>query len=379
MYRVIARLILVLVLPIESAALDCKSASSIFPARTEMNRWGLDVVDADKSWTFTLAASEVIVAIIDTGLDFSHPDFEGRLWINPGESGLDSKGRDRATNGIDDDRNGYVDDVNGWNFALKNNDIIDRHGHGTHIAGIIAGRKKGISPNARLMILKFYDPAGDPRKTLGYTVEAIEYATKMGAQLINFSAGGLQKSEKEKKAIEKAGRRGIAFVAAAGNEKSNSDLAKYYPADYDLQNVISVGAIGPDLNSLKASNYGVQTVDFSAPGGSICSSSPGGGYEFMSGTSQATAFATGVAALVLGRWKLEPQELLRRLAATGVSNQALSGRNRFGVQLNSFRALAMKDESMSAGGTRAINHDLIGEEEFGTTGASFSPEARDRH
>ncbi|HEX4924989.1 MAG TPA: S8 family peptidase, partial [Bdellovibrionales bacterium] len=316
----------------------------------ELSRWGLEMIDVEKAAPLRLTLNEITVAVIDTGLDFSHPDFEGRLWTNAGESGKDRKGREKASNGIDDDRNGFVDDVHGWNFAGRNNDLRDRHGHGTHIAGIIAGRRQGISPNAKLMILKFYDPAADPKNALTNTVDAIAYATKMGAHIINFSAGGGDRSPREEEAIRKASKKNILFIAAAGNEKADSDIRPYFPAGYDIENILSVGALTWSSDRLSVGNFGRRTVDLAAPGGHICSTSPGGGYEPMSGTSQATAFATGVAVLLLGRAFMTPAETIRQLSRSGLPNSHLKNRTKYEVQLNSYRALAMKDERFSAGG-----------------------------
>src|SRR5690606_16720385 len=209
--------------------------------------------------------------VIDTGIDVAHPDLKANLWVNPGESGLDKNGNDKATNGLDDDGNGFRDDVHGWNFVANDDDLADNHGHGTHIAGIIGAEGgngvgiSGISPKVSLMTLKYYDPKAPGLNNLMNTVKAIRYATKMGAHIINYSGGGLEPSEEERKAVAEANQKGILVVAAAGNEKSNSDIHAYFPADYPLPNIISITAIDKEKNVLPSSNYGQHSVDLAPP------------------------------------------------------------------------------------------------------------------
>lgn len=285
---------------------------------------------------------KITVAVIDTGADLQHPALKNRFWINPGEHGVDALGRDKQDNGIDDDGNGFVDDVHGWNFAARNNDLKDSHGHGTHIAGIIAAQPTtsntfhGVSDQAELMILKYYDPKAFGENNLLSSVEAIYYAVKMGAEIINYSGGGGERSLDEEKALRWAQSRGILVIAAAGNEKSNSDIKKYYPAGYGLTNIMSVTAHDDNKNILPSSNYGVYSVDIAAPGKSIESTLPGKGYGKMTGTSQATAFVTGAAVTLLSQSprKLAPEKVIQTLVAAGTKEFSLKGKTKFQVALN---------------------------------------------
>lgn len=277
------------------------------------------------------AEETITVAVIDTGLDLHHPAFKKALWVNRGETGVDLRGRDKSTNGIDDDGNGYIDDVNGWNFAGANPKLNDDHGHGTHIAGIITTKSTAI----RLMTLKYYDPVGKPSEQIRNSVNAIDYAVKMGARIINYSGGGISPSFAEQQAILRAEAQGILFVAAAGNERSNSDLHPYFPADYGLSNIISVTALDPQQQLLPTSNYGIRSVDLAAPGENILSTLPSGLYGRMSGTSQATAFVTGMAGWLMSQDKnlRTPAQVLQKLVQDGQPQANLQGKTRYGVRL----------------------------------------------
>jgi thermitase len=324
--------------------------------------WGLKKSDAARAWEVSQGSRKVVVAVIDTGADVKHEDLASNFWVNPGETGLDSKGRDKATNGVDDDGNGYVDDVHGWNFVANSSDLTDNHGHGTHIAGIIgaeAGNNKGIAgiaPKVSLMVLKYYDPKVPTTDNLRNTVNAIKYAVKMKANVINYSGGGTEFSKEEFEAIEEARKQGILFVAAAGNERSNSDKHKYYPADYGLSNIISVTAIDPSTEVLSSSNYGTETVDIAAPGQNILSTLPGGSYGYMTGTSQATAFVTGAAVLVMAhRDPISAEEVKKYILTTGDSQTSLLAKCRTSKQLNLFKALTMMDSGVGISGVVAAN------------------------
>lgn len=325
-------------------------------------KWGLKITNSSKAWKITRGSKDIVVAVIDTGIDLKHEDLKDNLWVNKGESGLDAKGRNKATNGLDDDKNGYVDDVYGWNFVSNNTDLSDNHGHGTHISGIIGAKGgngkgvSGVSPNVSIMTLKYYDPTVASTNNLKNTIRAIHYAVENGAKIINYSGGGLEFSQEEKDAIKKAQQAGVLFVAAAGNEQSNSDQKKYYPADYELNNIISVTAIDPTKNILPSSNYGVLTVDIAAPGKNIYSTLQNGRYGYMTGTSQATAFVSGVAALIMANNSdFNADQVAKYIKNTGDVVESLAGKTRYNRKLNSYRALSILDKNVGATGVVAEN------------------------
>lgn len=323
--------------------------SALFNDPAIKQAWGLKKSDAARAWSVTQGSKNTIVAVIDTGIDEWHEDLQSNLWTNLGETGTDSKGKNKASNGIDDDGNGFIDDVHGWNFVSNNNKLDDNHGHGTHIAGIIgaeAGNGKGISgisPKVSLMILKYFDPKVPNTDNLKNTIAAIKYAVQMGAHIINYSGGGVEYSQDEHDAVAMAEAKGILFVAAAGNERSNSDQNHYYPADYKLKNIISVTAIDPTTEVLSSSNYGVDTVDIAAPGQNILSCLPHNSYGLMTGTSQATAFVSGAAALVMSHKNqyYKAEEVKKYILATGDTASSLMSKTKTAKQLNLFKALTV--------------------------------------
>lgn len=336
--------------------------SALFNDPAISQAWGLKKADAARAWSLTKGSREIVVAVIDTGIDIKHEDLVSNLWVNPGESGKDSNGRDKSTNGVDDDGNGFIDDIHGWNFVSENNRLDDNHGHGTHIAGIIgasAGNNKGIigiAPEVSIMTLKYYDPKVPGADNLKNTVASIRYAVKMGAHIINYSGGGTEFSQEEHDAIKEAESKGILFVAAAGNERSNSDNFHYYPADYELTNIISVTAIDQSTEILSSSNYGVLTVDIAAPGHNILSCLPGSAYGYMTGTSQATAFVTGAAALVMAhKQSFNFDQAKKYILGTGDAYQQLLGKTKTARKLNLFKALAVLDQGVGLSGVVAAN------------------------
>ncbi len=336
--------------------------SALFNDPAINQAWGLKKSDAARAWSVSRGSKDIIVAVIDTGVDEKHEDLASNLWVNAGESGKDSLGRNKATNGIDDDGNGFIDDVHGWNFVSNNNKLEDNHGHGTHIAGIIgaeAGNGKGIigiAPEVSLMVLKYYDPKVANTDNLKNTVASIRYAVKMGAMIINYSGGGTEFSQEEHDAIAEAEKKGILFVAAAGNERSNSDKHHYFPADYKLSNIISVTAIDPSTEVLSSSNFGVDTVDIAAPGQNILSTLPHNSYGYMTGTSQATAFVSGAAALVMAhRRAFSAEDVKKYILSTGDAQTQLFAKTRTSRQLNLYKALTILDQGVAATGVIAPN------------------------
>jgi subtilisin family serine protease len=190
----------------------------------------------------------------------------------------------------------------------------------------------------------------------------------MKAHIINYSGGGLEYSEDEKQAILDAKRQGILFIAAAGNERSNSDKHKYFPADYGLSNIISVTAIDPNTEVLASSNYGVETVDLAAPGQNILSALPGNAYGFMTGTSQATAFVTGAAAVIMAHKEtFLPEETKKYLLRTGDGEETLVNKTGTSRKLNLYKALTVLDSGIGLTGIQAAN--------ITSDSPTFSPES----
>jgi subtilisin family serine protease len=227
-------------------------------------------VDAPAAWDITTGSSDVIIAVIDTGVDYGHPDLSDNIWNNSGEAPDD---------GIDNDGNGYPDDVNGWDFVDDENDPIDSHGHGSHVAGTIAakgdngGGITGLCWDARIMPLKAGNAFG--QLTTSAIIDATDYAIDNGAKIINASYGGIGYSQAEYEAIDRAMAAGVLFVAAAGNSGSDTDQIGFYPAGYDLANIIAVASTDQDDELSWFSNYGATSVDVAAPGENIYSAQPG--------------------------------------------------------------------------------------------------------
>jgi subtilisin family serine protease len=318
-----------------------------------MGTGGATDIKAGKAWEITQGDREVIVAIVDTGIDINHPDIKNNLWTNKAEA--------EGKPGVDDDKNGFVDDIHGYDFVNNTGDLRDNHGHGTHIAGIIGAEGgngigiSGVAPKVRLMILKYYDPASKGNDNLKNTIRAVKYAIDKKANIINYSGGGTEPDDNEFRAIAAAKEAGILFVAAAGNERSNSDKAHYYPADYNLSNIISVTAINPFGQVLESSNFGVKTVNIAAPGEGIYSTLPGGKYGTMTGTSQATAFVSGVAALVLSHNKeFNFDQVKKQILSTADEIPGLRDKTSTSGKLNSYAALAIQP-SISAMGAIAVD------------------------
>jgi subtilisin family serine protease len=253
-------------------------------------------INATAAWDVT-TGGDVTVAILDTGIAYNHPDIIHNMWRNPAE----------LPNGVDDDNNGFVDDIYGADFKNDDSDPNDDSSHGTHVAGIVGAEGNngigsvGVNWNVHLMALKFLDNNG--AGNTANAAEAIDYAVKAGARVINASWGGPAYSFALYKAIRNAGNAGVLVVAAAGNEGANSDTEPEYPASSDLPNVISVAATDAGDGLVDFSNYGARTVDLAAPGDDIYSTVPKfanpSGYASFSGTSMAAPFVSGAAALYL--------------------------------------------------------------------------------
>lgn len=254
-------------------------------------------ISATAAWHYTVG-TDIIVAVIDTGVDYTHPDLVSNMWRNPGE----------VIDGTDNDGNGYVDDIFGINPIDGTSDPLDNHGHGTHVAGTIAAQGNnnegivGVCWHARIMALRAFNDQGygDAFAIL----ETIDYAINHGARIINASWGGASYSYALVNAIGRAQAADVLFVAAAGNgdifgNGINNDITPHYPASYSNENIIAVAASDRTENLTWFSNYGSNSVHLAAPGRAILSCVPGGGYESWGGTSMATPHVVGAAALLL--------------------------------------------------------------------------------
>ncbi len=316
-------------------------------AFASVGTWAFQQIETEKAQALTRSnsLSGVTVAVIDTGIDANHPALKQALWINPGESGLDRTGHDKATNGIDDDGNGYVDDVHGWNFVARSNNLSDLQGHGTHVAGLIAAHSaefSGVAPGAKLMILKYYDARLSSYENLQNEIRAFRYAIQMKARIINFSGGGPGANSEEEAVLRESEAKDVLVVAAAGNDGVDTDRFRYYPANYDVKNILSVTATNNLRRMPSFANYGFTTAHIAAPGENIRSTAVGGGYVELSGTSQATALASGLAALLLAQAPMSVSELKDKIKAGSQFEESLLGRSLQPGILNTYRSLAMK-------------------------------------
>ena len=278
-------------------------SQAVLPNDTHFGlQWGLHNssntdINAPEAWEVTVGNSELVVAVIDTGIQWDHPDLNANLWVNVAE-------RDGKA-GLDDDGNGYVDDIRGWDFYAGDNNPMDESGHGTHVGGTIGAVSNngsgvaGVAWRVRLMALRFLGPDG------GYTsdaIKAVQYAVANGATISNNSWGGGSYSSALHDAIKKAGLQDHLFVAAAGNDGVDCDSTPFYPASYGLSNIVSVAAVDRYFARATFSNYGANSVDLGAPGVDIASTYPTNTYSYASGTSMASPHVAGVAALLRGRF-----------------------------------------------------------------------------
>ena len=313
---------------------------------TEKFEWHLKNTKTKKAWEISKGDKNIVVAIIDTGIDKHHPDLKDNLWVNQKEK--------NGLTGYDDDQNGFIDDIHGWNFADNSSNIRDYHGHGTHVAGIIGGKgnvcKPGVSPQVSLMILKYYSPKASGSVNLRNTVRSIHYAIQNGAHIINFSGGGPKPNEEERKAIDLALEKNILFVTAGGNEKSNTEKNPYYPASYRLANILSVGASDPEDRHALFSNQGKAIVAH-APGTKLYSTLPGKTCGFLTGTSQSTPLFTGGAVLVKAKKNLvKPSQIIQYLSKTSDFKWVLRNKSQTGGRANFYRALGSEHLNVSVTG-----------------------------
>jgi len=269
-------------------------------------------IDAFEAWGITKGDEEIIVGVLDSGIDWTHPDLAENIWQNLGED-ADGDGVTMEKvngvwqldagddNGIDDDGNGYPDDLIGWDFVDNDNEPEDGKSHGTHVAGTIAALENdegivGVSPQVRIMVLRFLN--NDGLGAVSDAIRGLNYAMSKGAHLTNNSWGGTGLSQSLQNAIAAAADANQLFIAAAGNNTTNNDATPYYPSGYDLDNIIAVAASDQSDQLASFSNYGATSVDIAAPGVSIFSTLPEGSYGSGQGTSMATPHVTGTAVLL---------------------------------------------------------------------------------
>ncbi|MEM9157837.1 MAG: S8 family serine peptidase [Verrucomicrobiota bacterium] len=350
------------------------------PLFDNLSQWGLKNegqlggvagadINAAEGWDTIKTAPSIVVAVIDSGIRHSHEDLAGNMWVNANEI---------PGNGIDDDNNGYIDDVHGINAIDGSGDSNDDHGHGTHVAGILGAvgdngvGVAGLVWDVQLMSLKFLDENGDG--TDADAIECIDYARSMGADIINNSWGGSGFNAVMRSKIAEAGDDGIIFVAAAGNESSNIDDSKSYPASYDLPSIVSVTATNRKDEMPGFANFGEDSVDIAAPGVAIYSTYYGSDsdYRILSGTSMATPFVSGTLACLKELYPSDSTEdLLSRLYASVDVLPGLARRCRTGGRLNFARSLAAYLEA------RPINDDfsmatLVASTQVQTSGVNLS-------
>lgn len=256
------------------------------------NNWGADLVKAPEAWAKGYTGQGVVVAVLDTGVDYNHEDLKDNIWTNSKEI---------TGNGIDDDGDGFIDDVHGWNFVDNNNDVLDKYGHGTHVSGTIAGENNdigvtGIAYNAKIMPVKVLGDDGSGSYTS--ISNGIYYAVDHGANVINLSLSGGSPDSTLEKALEYASSKGVIVVMAASND---SGFQPAYPARYADKWGIAVGAVNKNNNMADFSNKaGINSLTYvTAPGVDVYSTIPGNKYASYNGTSMATPHVAGVVALML--------------------------------------------------------------------------------
>lgn len=299
--------------------------------------YDMKLIEAPAAWEITKGSHDVIVGISDSGI-WRHGDLIDNLWLNRGETGRDSSGKDKTKNKIDDDANGYVDDWNGWSFATNSNYSSDSMYHGTHVSGTVGamggnGGVTGVAWHVQLIAAKFIESDGSGTYEGG--INSLIYSADNGARVVNCSWGGSVYSRAMEDAIEYLKTKNVLVVAAAGNDASDSDQLPLYPASNTNENIISVASIGNDRGQLSYfSNWGAKSVDIAAPGENVMSTfNPLYSqlhrqyYYQLSGTSMAAPHVSGAAALL---WSINPNlkwnEVKDILLSTGKKKDLLRGK-----------------------------------------------------
>jgi subtilisin family serine protease len=309
-----------------------KKKLSTFPYQELSNQyasWGISPANKNtainllNAWkSYSKPKKDIVVAVIDTGIDPSHPYLSKRLFVPHGNSGLLNFGMDFSKNRKSKYR------------------PTDTHGHGTHVSGII----RSVFPKVKILTLKYYNPSASGTDNLNSTIDALRYAVDMNVDIINYSGGGPEPALEELRILKRAEKKGILVVAAAGNERSNIDLKRnaYYPASYGLSNIITVTAHDQSGSTLSSSNYGRKSVDISAPGYRIKSALPHGRSGFLTGTSQATAFVSGAAALIMSQYKeLSAKNVKNIIKLSAKKRNNLASKCQSGGILDTFAAQSL--------------------------------------
>ena len=316
-----------------AAAVAAAQGTATFPDVPDLggDDWGRDLIKAPEVWAKGLTGDGIVVAVIDSGVDYNHPDLLGNIWSNPGETGVDAIGRNKASNGVDDDGNGFVDDFRGWDFVNNDNDPMDDNSHGTHISGLVAAKRDGVgitgtAPTAKIMPLKILNRTGVGK--IRDEINAINYAVANGAKVINVSLGGQQLNNEELNAIRAAEAKGAIVISAAGNDASPQ---VDYPARFANEVGIAVGAVSRNgLFADYSNRAGAEVLSyFVAPGGNggradsgdiystVPLSQPGIPYRYFAGTSMGVPHVAGVIALMFqANPNLTPAQIKRILTET---------------------------------------------------------------
>jgi subtilisin family serine protease/subtilisin-like proprotein convertase family protein len=301
-------------------------------------------IDAPEAWSISTGSRDIVVGVIDTGVDYSHPDLAANAWVNSGEI---------AGDGIDNDGNGYIDDVHGINAITDAGDPMDDEGHGTHVSGTIGASGNngvgivGVNHDVSIAGCKFL--AADGTGSTSGAIKCIDYMVGLknsgvNLRVLNNSWGGGGYSQALADAITASEQADILFVAAAGNDAVDNDVNPHYPSNYENDNVLSIASTDSRDNMSGFSQWGLTSVDMGAPGSAILSTIPGGGYASYSGTSMATPHVAGAAALVLSvNPDLTSLELKELLMSSGDANAALNGKTVAGTRLNVNQAVIDAD------------------------------------
>lgn len=321
------------------------------------NNWGADLVKAPEVWAHGYTGKGVVVAVVDTGVDYNHEDLKNNIWTNSKEI---------AGNGIDDDGNGYIDDNYGWNFADQNNNTLDDNGHGTHVSGTIAGENNnygvtGIAYDAKIMPVKALDSSGSG--SYSSISKGIRYAVDNGANVINLSLGGGSSNRTLESAINYASSKGVIVVMAAGND---GDSSPDYPARYASKSGIAVGAVDKNNNLADFSNRsGTNPIAYvTAPGVKVYSSVPNNQYATYSGTSMAAPHVAGIVALMLSANSNLTDAQVRQIVTETAENSTQTTSSSF--KISNVSSLASRVIAESAGNNTQTTNSSFNSYNFGS-------------